>query len=210
MGRYREVMEAYISALERRVTLGQPIDRIQSVASFFISRVDSNVDAKLDAIARDVGRSNRNRRRGRSLQGKVAIANARMAFQAFEGIFQGPRFAKLAEKGGHVPRPLWASTSTKDPAYPGLYYVEALVAPGTVDTMPPEALEAYKREGAPVVRIYDDLPCASAVFDDLAQLSIDAWQVSLELEEEGAQKFAGSYDKVLRAIERKEQALRAA
>jgi transaldolase len=210
VGRYREVMEAYISALERRVASGQPIDRIQSVASFFISRVDSNVDAKLDAIARDVGRSNRDRRRARSLRGKVAIANARMAFQAFEEVFRGPRFAKLAEKGGHVQRPLWASTSTKDPAYPGLYYVEALVASGTVDTMPPETLEAYKREGNPVVRIYDDLPAASAVFDDLAKLSIDAWQVSLELEEEGAQKFAGSYDKVLRAIEGKEQALRVA
>jgi transaldolase len=210
VGRYREVMEAYISALEKRVASGQPIDGIQSVASFFISRVDSKVDAKLDAIARDVGRSNRDRGRARSLRGKVAIANARIAFQAFEGIFHGPRFAKLAEKGGHVQRPLWASTSTKDPAYPGLYYVEALVAPGTVDTMPPETLEAYKREGTPVVRIYDDLPCASAVFDDLAQLSIDAWQVSLELEEEGAQKFAGSYDRVLRAIEGKEQALRVA
>jgi transaldolase len=210
VGRYREVMEAYISALERRIASGQPIDGIQSVASFFVSRVDSNVDAKLDAIAQDVGRSNRDRRRARSLRGKVAIANARMAFQAFEEVFHGPRFAKLAEKGGHVQRPLWASTSTKDPAYPGLYYVEALVAPGTVDTMPPETLEAYKREGNPVVRIYDDLPCASAVFDDLAQLSIDAWQVSLELEEEGAQKFAGSYDKVLRAIEGKEQALRVA
>lgn len=210
VGRYRDVMEAYISALEKRVASGQPIDRIQSVASFFISRVDSNVDAKLDAIARDAGRSNRDRRRARSLRGKVAIANARMAFQASQEVFHGPRFAKLAEKGGHVQRPLWASTSTKDPAYSGLYYVEALVAPGTVDTMPPETLEAYKREGNPVVRIYDDLPSASAVFDDLAQLSIDAWQVSLELEEEGAQKFAASYDKAVRAIEGKEQALRVA
>jgi transaldolase len=210
VGRYREVMEAYMSALERRVSSGQPIDRIHSVASFFISRVDTNVDAKLDAISKEVGRSSRARRHARSLRGKVAIANARIAFEAFEGIFRGPRFAKLQEKGGHAQRPLWASTSTKDPAYPDLYYVESLIAPGTVDTLPPETFEAYKREGNPMVRIYDDLPCASAVFDDLAQLRIDAWRVSLELEEEGARKFADSYDKVLRAIEGKEQALRVA
>ena len=210
LGRYREVMEAYLSALETRVASGRPIDRIRSVASFFISRVDTHVDAKLDAIAGDVSRSNRDRRHARSLRGKVAIANAQIAFQAFEGVFHGPRFARLEEKGGHVQRPLWASTSTKDPAFPDLYYVEALVAPGTVDTLTPETLEAYKREGNPLVRIYDNLPCASAVFDDLAQLRIDAWQIALELEEEGVRKFADSYDKAVRAIEGKEAALRVA
>jgi transaldolase len=210
LGRYREVMEAYLSALETRVASDRPIDRIRSVASFFISRVDTHVDAKLDAIAGDVSRSSRDRRHARSLRGKVAIANAQIAFQAFEGVFHGPRFARLEEKGGHVQRPLWASTSTKDPAFPDLYYVEALVAPGTVDTLTPETLEAYKREGNPLVRIYDDLPCASAVFDDLAQLRIDAWQIALELEEEGVRKFADSYDKAMRAIEGKEAALRVA
>jgi transaldolase len=210
LGRYREVMEAYLSALETRVASGRPIDRIRSVASFFISRVDTHVDAKLDAIAGDVRRSTRDRRRARSLRGKVAIANAQIAFQVFEGILHGPRFARLEEEGGHVQRPLWASTSTKDPAYPDLYYVEALVAPGTVDTLTPETLEAYKREGNPTVRVYDNIPCASAVFDDLVQLEIDAWQIALELEEEGVRKFAGSYDKAVRAIEGKEAALRVA
>jgi transaldolase len=210
LGRYREVMEAYLSALETRVAAGRPIDRIRSVASFFISRVDTHIDAKLDAIAGDVRRSTRDRRRARSLRGKVAIANAQIAFQVFEGIFHGPRFARLEEKGGHVQRPLWASTSTKDPVYPDLYYVEALIAPGTVDTLTPETLEAYEREGNPSVRIYDNIPCASAVFDDLAQLEIDAWQVALELEEEGVRKFAGSYAKAVRAIEGKEAALRVA
>jgi transaldolase len=168
--RYREVMEAYLSALETRVSWGRPVDGIRSVESFFISRVDTHVDARLDAIARDLRQSNRDRRGARSLRGKVAIANAQIAFQAFEGVFHGPRFARLEEKGGHVQRPLWASTSTKDPAYPDLYYVEALVAPRTMNTLPPETLQAYKREGNPVVRIYDNLPGASAVFDDLAQL----------------------------------------
>ena len=208
--RYREVMEAYIAALEARVSSGQPIDRIRSVASFFISRVDTSVDARLDRIAKERGRSGRDRHRARILRGRVAIANARIAYQAFEGVFHGLRFLELKHKGGSVQRPLWASTSTKDPAYPDLYYVEALIAPGTVDTMPPETFEVYKHWGKPMVRIYDDLPLAFAVFDDLAELHIDASQISRELEEEGIGKFAASYDKALKAIEGKEAPLRVA
>ena len=210
LGRYREVMEAYMTALETRVSSGLPIDRVRSVASFFVSRVDTKIDARLDAIGKERGRSDRDRHHARILRGRVAIANARIAYQAFEGMFHGPRFLQLKHTGGRVQRPLWASTSTKDPAYPDLYYVEALIAPATVDTMPPETFEAYKHWGKPMVRIYDDLPLAVAVFDDLAELSIDASLVAQELEEEGIRKFAGSYDKAVKAIEEKEAPLRVA
>ncbi|HXO25947.1 MAG TPA: transaldolase, partial [Thermoanaerobaculia bacterium] len=163
--RYREVMEAYLSALEARVAAGQPVDRLRSVASFFVSRVDTNVDKKLDAIAADAARPDRQRQLARELRGKTAIANARLAYRAFEEVFSGERYAKLREQGASRQRPLWASTSTKDPAYPDLYYVEALVAPDTVDTMPRETFEAYKDHGNPRVRIHDDLDRAQDVLD---------------------------------------------
>jgi transaldolase/transaldolase/glucose-6-phosphate isomerase len=107
-------------------------------------------------------------------------------------------------------RPLWASTSTKNPAYPDLYYVEALVAPDTVDTMPPETFDAYRDHGDPKVRIYDDLPAAHSVFQGLAELRIDEQRISRQLEAEGAEKFFDSYDRVLKAVERKEEVLNAA
>jgi transaldolase len=208
--RYREVMEAYLAAMDERVAAGQPVDRIRSVASFFVSRVDTNADRKLDAIARDADRPDRERQRARDLRGKVAIANARIAYQAFEEVFHGSRFARLKEKGVRHQRPLWASTSTKDPAYPDLYYVEALVAPDTVDTMPPETFEAYRDHGDPRVRIFDDLPAAHSVFQGLAELKIDEQRISRELESEGAEKFFDSYDRVLKAVERKEELINAA
>jgi transaldolase len=198
--RYREVMEAYLSAMGQRVAAGQPVDRIRSVASFFVSRVDTNADKKLDAIANDASRSDRERQIARDLRGKVAIANARIAYQAFEEVFQTPRFARLKEMGVHSQRPLWASTSTKDPAFPDLYYVEALVAPDSVDTMPPETFAAYRDHGDPKVRIHDDLRQAHSIFSGLAQLKIDEQRISLELEEEGARKFVDSYDKVIKAV----------
>jgi transaldolase len=208
--RYREVMEAYLGAMEERLAAGQPVERIRSVASFFVSRVDTNADKKLDAIARDAGRPDRERQLARDLRGRVAIANARIAYQAFEEVFQGSRFARLNEKGVRHQRPLWASTSTKDPAYPDLYYVEALVAPDTVDTMPPETLEAYRDHGDPKVRIHDDPTGAHSVFRGLAELNIDEQRISRELEEEGAEKFFDSYDRVLKAVERKEEVIHAA
>jgi transaldolase len=210
VARYRQVMEAYLAAMEQRVAAGQPVDRIRSVASFFVSRVDTNVDEKLDAIANDASRSDPERRTARDLRGKVAIANARIAYQTFEEVFQTSRLAKLKEKGVHLQRPLWASTSTKDPAYPDLYYVEALVAPDTVDTMPPETFAAYRDHGDPKVRIHDDLGGAHSVFERLAKLNIDEQRIALELEEEGARKFVDSYDKVLKAVHQKQESLSAA
>jgi transaldolase len=206
--RYRAVMEAYLSALEERVAAGQPIDRLRSVASFFVSRVDTNVDKKLDVIAAEASRPERQRQRARELRGKAAIANARLAYRAFEEVFSGERFAGLREKGASRQRPLWASTSTKDPAYPDLYYVEALVAPDSVDTMPRETFEAYRDHGNPRVRIHDDLDRARDVMEALAELGIEESQVYEELEQEGVRKFSDSYDKLLQAVEEKEKAVR--
>ena len=206
--RHREVMEAYLSALEARVAAGQPVDRLRSVASFFVSRVDTNVDKKLDAVAADAARPERQRQLARELRGKTAIANARLAYRAFEEVFSGERFAKLREKGASRQRPLWASTSTKDPAYPDLYYVEALIAPDSVDTIPRETFEAYKDHGNPRVRIHDDLDRAKDVLDGLAELGIEESQVSQELEQEGVRKFSDSYDSLLKALEEKEKAVR--
>ena len=206
--RHREVMEAYLSALEARVAAGQPVDRLRSVASFFVSRVDTNVDKKLDAIAADAARPERQRQLARELRGKTAIANARLAYRAFEEVFSGERYAKLREKGASRQRPLWASTSTKDPAYPDLYYVEALIAPDSIDTMPRETFEAYKDHGIPRVRIHDDLDRAKDVLDGLAELGIEESQVYEDLEQEGVRKFSDSYDSLLETLAEKEKAVR--
>jgi transaldolase len=204
--RYREVMEAYLSACEERVAAGKPVDRLPSVASFFVSRVDTNVDRKLDRIARE-GKTDRERSLAKKLRGTVAIANARLAFQAFADVFKGSRFAALKQSGARVQRPLWASMSTKDPAYPELYYMEALVAPDSDATVPPETFAAYRDHGDPKVRIHDDVQEAHATLRGLEELGIDQAQVSRELEEEGAKKFTDSFDSLLRALEEKEHAM---
>ena len=207
--RYREVMEAYLSAMEERVAAGKPVERIRSVASFFVSRVDTNADKKIDARAREA-ESDRARQLARDLRGKLGIANARVAYQAFEEAFRGARFSRLKERGVALQRPLWASTSTKDPAYPDLYYVEALVAPDSVDTMPPETFDAYRDHGDPKVRIHDDLPGARSVFRGLQELGIDEKQIFRELEEEGVKKFSDSFDSLSKTLEEKEKAVRVA
>ena len=198
--RYREVMDAYLTACEERARAGDSFESLRSVASFFVSRIDTNVDSKLDNIVED-GRPDP--KAARQLRGKAAIANARIAYQAFEEVFGGKRYSDLKSKGVRRQRPLWASTSTKDPAYPTLYYVEALVAPDTVDTMPSATFEAYRRDGDPKVRIYDDLENSHAVVRQLEKLGIAGEQVSRELEVEGIKKFSDSYDEVLKAVEEK-------
>jgi transaldolase len=201
--RYREVINAYLTALESRVESGLPIDGIHSVASFFVSRVDTNTDKKLEAVLSDARPSEYERQLAGSLRGKFGIANARMAYKLFEETFNGPRFSKLRAQGAHVQRPLWASTSTKNPAFPDLYYVEALTAPNSVDTMPLETLNAYRDHGEPKIRIHDDLPEAHAIVRKLGELGIDPLRIGLELEEEGVTKFEHSYDKILAVVEQK-------
>jgi transaldolase len=206
--RYVQVAEAHLAAMEERVTEGLPVDKIRSVASFFVSRVDTNADKKLDALAKsgDAAKASA----AKALRGKLGIANARLAYEAFERIVASPRFRALSAKGVAVQRPLWASTSTKDPAFPDLYYVEALIAPDSVDTMPPETVDAYRDHGNPQVRIREDLPGARAVFSDLAKAGIDTAAVFRELEDEGIKKFADSFDALLKAVAEKEKAVRVA
>jgi transaldolase len=193
--RYREVMEAWFAAMEERAGKGQPIDRIASVASFFVSRVDTLVDKKLAALA---GRAD-------SLTGKIAIDNARIAYAAFEEAFGGGRFQALAARGARVQRPLWASTSTKNPDYPDVYYAEALIAPQTINTLPPETIDAYRDHGEPAVRIRDDLDGARERLRALAEEGIDLREVTDELERDGVKKFAASYDELLHDIAEKQR-----
>ena len=203
--RYREVMEAFLAALESRAKAGKSLDRVRSVASFFVSRVDTMTDKKLDAKA--AGGSERERALAKNLRGKLGIANARIAFQAFEEIFGGSRFGGLEKKGVRRQKPLWASTSTKDPTLPDLYYIEALIAPDTVDTMPPETLEAYRDHGDPKVRIHDDLAGAHSVFRGIAELGIDEKEIFRDLEDEGIRKFSDSYDSLIRTLADKQKAV---
>lgn len=193
--RYLEVMEAWFAAMEWRVEKGLPIDRLASVASFFVSRVDSKVDKLLEGLGSEA----------KELQGKIAIDNARLAYAAFDGAFGSERFRALLARGASVQRPLWASTSTKNPAYPDVYYVEALVGPETVDTLPPETLEAYRDHGDPAVRIHDDLDGAHRRMDLLAELGIDFAKVTKELEHEGVEKFEDSFDELLADIAEKQR-----
>ena len=205
VARYREVMDAYLSACEARVAAGQPIDQLPSVASFFVSRVDTNVDGKLDAIAQHGPPEHR--RLASTLRGTVGVANARLAYEAFTEVFSGARFAALKKHGARVQRPLWASMSSKDPAYRDTYYMEALVAQDSVVTVPPSTFAAYRDHGDPKVRIEDDLPAAHATFGRLDELGIDVREVFRELEDEGGAKFSESFDALLRAIEGKARAI---
>jgi transaldolase len=201
IARYREVIEAYLAGLEDLAEAGGDLTQIASVASFFVSRVDTNVDEKLQRVV-DAGGPDA--QRARSRLGSAAIDNAKLAYEVFEQAFSGPRWEALARLGARVQRPLWASTSTKNPAYRDVVYVEELVAADTVNTMPLATIEAFADHGE--VRgqtIKENLERAHALWPDLAQLGIDEAQVGEELEVDGVKKFADSYYAVLDTVERK-------
>ena len=190
--RYAEVIEAFLDGLERRVEAGLPIRPITSVASFFVSRVDGKVDPLLDGLGDPKG-----------LRGRIAIANACTAYQLFEWSLGTPRWDRLAKAGARPQRPLWASTSTKDPRYSDVHYVEALVAPRTVNTLPPETFAAYRDHGRPTVRIHEGEAAAPEQLRALADLGIDLGAITRELEIDGVAKFAASYGALLAGIETK-------
>lgn len=202
--RYLEVVEVYLRALETRIAQGKPIDRIASVASFFVSRVDTKVDTALDAL------QGSRQECGRDLRGQIAIANAKIAYEQFERIFAGERWQRLASRGARPQRLLWGSTSPKDPRYPDVYYVEALVGSQTVDTMTPECFRAYLDHGSPELRLPRDRERAHQQIAGLATLGIDLQEVTQNLEEEGVASFAASFDKAMQSIAAKRQRLRAA
>src|SRR5436853_5180222 len=176
--RYREVVEAYIRGLERLVAGGGSPSRVQSVASFFVSRVDTEADQRLDALG------------NKGLQGKLAIANAKLAYQHFLETFQGERWESLKSKGARVQAPLWASTSTKNPDYRDVMYVEELIGPDTVNTMPLETIRAFQDHGRVDETLTKEVDAARKLFDDLANAGIHYDHVAGTLEQEGVQNFS--------------------
>ncbi len=199
--RYREVIDAFMAGLEELAESGGDLTEIASVASFFVSRVDSNVDKKLQAI---VDRGGSEAELARARLGTAAIDNAKLAWEAFEEHFASQRWQALAGQGAHPQRPLWASTSTKNPAYRDVLYVDELVARGSVNTMPIETLDAFQDHGE--VRgqtILHDLERAHRLWSDLGDLGIEEPVVMRELEEEGVDRFADSYNGAVDTIERK-------
>jgi transaldolase / glucose-6-phosphate isomerase len=185
--RYAEVMEAYLSGLEDHIAAGHSIHHIASVASFFVSRVDSKIDPKLPE--------------GSPLKGKAAIANAKLAYDAYEQTFSTRRWENLKVKGARVQRPLWASTSTKNPAYPDTIYIDSLIGPDTVNTVPPATLESFREHGVAEVTITRDLDQAQDALQQLEAAGISMDVVTQELEEEGVKAFADAFAQLLKTIE---------
>lgn len=193
--RYAEVMEAYLKGLEKRAQSGLSLGSIASVASFFVSRVDTHIDPRLLAA------------NAAALQGKAAVANARLAYAAYKQVFSTPRFMKLKAQGARVQRPLWASTSTKNANYRDVIYVEELIGPDTVNTVPPQTLVAFLDHGQVRPSLEEDLTGASQALADLEAAGISMAAVTQQLEEEGVKSFSDAFTVLLQAIE---QRLRAA
>jgi len=203
---YRSVADAYISALEERNAEGKEIGHIASVASFFVSRVDTLVDQVLENRIKATSDS-AEQQKLKSLEGKAAIANARLVYREFKRIFSTPRFETLKHSGAHVQRPLWASTSTKNPAYRDVLYAEELIGPDTVDTMPLETIQNFRDHGRVSRTIENDIPQASAEFAALEEVGIHYDQVTQQLEDEGVQKFTDSFHELFKGIESKKQVI---
>jgi transaldolase len=197
--RYEAVVEAYLRGLERLVAGGGDPSSVVSVASFFVSRVDTEADKRLEALGR------------KGLEGKLAVANARLAYQHYLQAFSGPRWDFLAGKGARPQRCLWASTSTKNPAYNDVMYVEDLIGPDTVNTMPLETIEAFQDHGrVPGDTVLDGVDEARQLLTDLAAAGVDYDDVTATLEAEGVQKFSDSFAEILGSIRAKRGALQAA
>ena len=198
--RYRQVVDAYMTGLEKRLSSNKPIDHIASVASFFVSRIDSAVDPLLDQIINSRGSK---AEQAKDLKGKIAVDNDRLAYQAFLELFQSERFLKLKEKGAHVQRPLWASTGTKNKNYSPTLYIDSLVAPDTVNTIPPATLDAYLENGMTELSIKDDVDLARSRLDLLIELGIDFSEITKKLEDEGVEKFMQAHSGLLELVENK-------
>jgi transaldolase len=198
--RYAEVMEAYLAGLEDRARIpGADLSTVASVASFFISRVDTEIDRRLDAIGTP---------EALALRGRAAVAQAKLAYRWFRTVFSGPRWEALAARGARVQRPLWASTSTKNPAYPDTRYVDELIGPDTVNTLPDATLAAFADHGHPARTVDVGLDAAEASWAALAGLGVDVADVADRLETEGLAAFSKSFDELLGSLEAKAHGLR--
>lgn len=200
VARYREVAESYFSGLEDRLANGGAIDHIDSVASFFLSRIDTFVDDFLD---------HDKRHEAQKLRGQTAIACARLAYREYQELVRSPRWLALAEHGACPQRLLWASTSTKNPAYDDVKYVEALIGPDTINSLPPETLAAYRDHGDPALRLKMQMKEARILPGQLAALGLELTAVSDELERQGVQKFIDSYERLLALLARRTNELTA-
>ena len=194
--RYEEVTDAFISGLEDRLKNNQPIDHVASVASFFLSRIDVMIDPMLEKK----GLAN--------LKGEVAIASAKKAYEIYQRVFNSDRFKKLQDKGAKPQRLLWASTGSKDPSFSDVKYVEALIGPGTVNTIPMDTLEAFRDHGVAANTLEKDLGHATKVLEDLKKGGINLGAITQKLEEEGIEKFNKPYDKLLEAIENQKKKIK--
>ena len=201
---YRAVAETYINALEARAARGESVDDVASVASTFVSRIDSAVDAQLEALAESRPDA---AKEAQALLGQAAIANSKAVYRIFEDIFGGERFQRLAARGARRQRPLWASTSTKNPAYPPTLYVDELIGPDTVNTMPENTMTAFRDQGEVQETVRADQEFWNEVLERLARLGIDLDAVMAQLEDEGVQKFVDSYDELLADLDAKAAAL---
>jgi transaldolase len=196
LSRYAEVAESYLRGIERLIAAGGDPRKVASVASFFVSRIDTEADRRLDEIG---GQD--------ALKGKLAVANAKLAYAHYLEVFAGPRWEFLASKGATPQRVLWASTSVKNPAYPDTLYVDELIGADTVNTMPEETIRAYQDHGSPQARLLQGLPQAHAVFDELAKAGVDYDDVTETLEREGVEKFSKAFAELLAALEEKRRSL---
>src|ERR1043166_1714463 len=194
--RYRQVAAAYIAGIEARAAQGKAVEHVASVASFFVSRIDALVDPLLEKL---IVQDGRNADLARKVHGQVAIASAKMAYQIYKEIFGSDRFRKLADRGARVQRLLWASTSTKNPDYSDLKYVETLIGPDTINTVTVETLDAYRDHGDPKASLDHDVEHAGWVLQRLPKLGISIDQVTQQLEDEGVEKFNQSFDKLRNA-----------
>ena len=202
---YERVAQAYLNALEKRVAQGQPVDKVASVASFFVSRVDTLVDKMLDEKLKTA--SGPEKEKLAALQGKSAVANAKLAYQKYQEIFGSERFAKLKAKGAMVQRCLWASTSTKNPKYPDTLYVDELIGPETVNTMPQNTMEAFKEHGKVANTLTQDVAGAQRVIDQLAEVGINYDAMTRQLLDEGGKLFSDAFDKLMTVLEGKRDQL---
>ena len=198
--RYRAVAEAYVEGLEDRLKQGNPIGNISSVASFFLSRIDTLVDPLLEKIIVSDGIR---KEVAMGTLGEVAISSAKAAYQIYKEVFHSSRFKKLEGKGAHVQRLLWASTSNKNPNYSDIKYIEPLIGANTVNTVPPQTIDAYRDHGDPKLRIELDMEKANRILASLPKLGIDLDQVTQQLENEGISKFNEPFDKLMGALANK-------
>ena len=200
--RYEQVANAYIAALEKLAAEGKPLKPVASVASFFVSRIDTMVDQQLEACSRAAATPAEGEKIS-ELFGKAAIANAKLAYQRFKGIFAGARFERLAQKGARVQRMLWASTSTKNPKYRDILYAAELIGPDTIDTMPASTMDAFRDHGEVHATIEEGLAECRQVMARLGEVGIDFAAVTRKLEEQGVEAFANDYQKLLSSISEK-------